>query len=108
MTIGEMREQIAIEQPGSEIDDGYGGIIQGPPIVHPAWARVQNLKGSETVIASRMGGKQPVVITVRWTPDLAAMTTAWAVSNGGRAYDVKSVAVDERGEFIEILAEFTT
>lgn len=110
MTIGEMREYVIIEQPGTEEDDGYGGIKYGPPVEHPAWARVQNLKGSETVIAARLGGRQPVIITVRWTPALAAMITAWKVRHGdtGRVYDVKSVAVDERREFIEILAEFVT
>lgn len=109
-SIGEMRTLVSIEHQGPPGEDQYGGQIPGEWIGDQCWARVQNLKGSETVIASRMGGVQPVVITVRWTPDIAAMTTAWQVRNVelGRAYDIKSVATDERREFIEILAEFQT
>lgn len=110
MTIGEMREQIAIEKYVEGEPDGYGGFLPGTWVTHLAWARVQNLKGSETVIAARLTGVQPVVLSVYWTPDLAAMTTAWRVRNtdSGRVYDVKSVATDERRQFIEILAEYQT
>lgn len=110
MTIGEMREMVTLERYTPGADDGYGGTLPGVWSGYTAWARIQNLKGSETVIAARLGGKQPVMIAVRWTPDLAAMTTAWRARHSDtlREYDIKSVAADEAREFVEILAEYET
>lgn len=110
MTIGQMRELVIPERHVPGEDDGYGNTTPGAWVGSACWARIQPLKGSETVIAARLGGVQPVVIHVRWTPDLVGMTTAWRVrhADSGREYDIKSVAADEGREFIEILAEYTT
>ncbi|RJG44914.1 phage head closure protein [Mesorhizobium sp. DCY119] len=111
MTIGQMQELVVPEQYVAGGDDGYGNPGPGIWTGVEAWARIQPLKGSETVIAARLSGKQPVVIHLRWTPDLSDMTTAWRVrhADSGVIYDIKSVAnMDEKREFLELLAERIT
>lgn len=109
-TIGQMRNEVSLKV-YEGVDDGYGNVVGDWVEKEAAWARIQPLKGSETIIAARLSGVQPVVITVRVTPAIAAMTSAWRVKDtrNDLIYQIKSVAnTDERGEFLEILAELET
>jgi len=108
-TIGQLRERVTVEMEGECVDDGAGNCVPvGWVTIADAWARIQPLKGSETVIAARLTGVQPVVIHVRWTPELSAITPAYRVvhTDTERVYNIKAAAnMDEKREYIEILAE---
>jgi hypothetical protein len=72
------------------------------------WARIQPLKGSEAVVAARLTGIQPAIITVPINPETAPLMSDWRIVHSvtGKVYDVKSFAnMDERGAQWEILAE---
>jgi len=103
------RDLVKVQAEGEWVDDGYGNSVPGGwEDKLQCWARIQPLKGSETVIAAHLTGVQPVVITVPYTPETAAITTAWRVVHvdTGVVYNIKSVAnMDERHEQWEILAE---
>lgn len=90
--------------------DEYGGSIYDEGERPNVWCRIQPLKGSETVIAARLTGVQPFVITVPWDPELARMAPSWtAIDEHGGEYDIKSVAnMDEKRQFMELLAEKKT
>lgn len=109
--VGQRRDRILFKYLADtgETDD-YGNPIVTEFIYGPFWCRVQPLKGSETVIAARLTGKQPVIVTAPWSPAIANMKSDWTMTDdAGKVYDLKSVAnMDERKQFLEILAEVDT
>lgn len=108
VAIGQRRDRITFTYSADMGEtDEYGVPIVTEYEYGPFWCRVQPLKGSETVIAARLTGKQPVVVTVPWSPTIANMKPDWTMTDGdGKIYDIKSVAnMDERKQFLEVLAE---
>ncbi|WP_028748507.1 phage head closure protein [Rhizobium mesoamericanum] len=105
---GDLREVIEF-QTRTEEDDGYGNVVTGPfATVWSAPARIQILRGSETVIAGRLAGKQTIAATIRWQPDVATLTSsAWRAKNGrtGELMNIRSIEPDERKSFVNILCE---
>lgn len=105
-TGGDLREVIEL-QDFVAIDDGYGGQTQTWETVMTAPARIRTLTGGETVIAARLQGTQTLVATVRHQPAMNDVTSAWRAKNGrtGIMYNIRSVTVDERKAFVDILME---
>ncbi|CAN7313765.1 head-tail adaptor protein [Rhizobium rhizogenes] len=104
---GDLREVIEM-QTRELIDDGAGNEQAGPwETQWSAPGRIQILRGSETVMAGRLGGTQTVAITMRWQPEVATLTSAWRAVNGrtGTIYNIRSVEPDERLAFVNILTE---
>jgi len=104
---GDLRE--VIDMQAREIgDDGYGNPVVGPfETVFSAPARVQILRGTETVMAGRLAGKQTIALTMRWQPEFATVTTEWRAVNGrtGDEFNIRSVEPDERKAFVNVLCE---
>lgn len=105
-TTGDLRELVEI-QDYVEIDDGYGGVEYQWQTAFTAPARIQILRGTETVIASRLTGTQVLAITMRWQPAMADVTPAWKAKNGrtGTMYNIRSVEPDERRQWVNLLCE---
>lgn len=104
---GDLREVIEM-QTREEGDDGYGNPTVGDwATFWSAPARIQILRGSETVMAGRLGGKQTVAITMRWQAEFATLDTGWRAKNGrsGEIYNIRSIEPDERKSFVNVLAE---
>ncbi|RVO24099.1 head-tail adaptor protein [Sinorhizobium meliloti] len=104
---GDLRELIEM-QFRTLIDDGFGNEVAGPfATVWSAPARIQILRGGETVMAGRLGGTQIVALTMRWQPEVATITTAWRAVNGrtGEIMNIRSIEPDERRAFVNILTE---
>lgn len=106
------REPVRLEQRGDLTDpfDPDAVIVGGGDWETRAqcWARIKPMTGSETIIAARLTGKQPAIITVPINPETAAMISDWRIvhQHTGKIYEVKSLAdMGERGEQWEILAE---
>ena len=113
MNAGELRELLDFQQRGTG-DDGFGNQIPGAG----PWATtfttagaVKILKGTETVMAGRLAGKQTLLITVRWQPSLAPLQNAAATTvrivdkRTGIKYRIISVEPDARKQWVQILAE---
>ena len=105
---GEMRRRLRFEMRTGPVDDGYGNTVAG------AWtpqftvsAAVKYMLGSESVLAARLEGRQPAVVTVRMSTNTKRITHEW------RAVDVRSGAVfalkepprDPGDGFLEMLTE---
>jgi head-tail adaptor len=106
---GELREVIDLQVRG-DLEDEYGNVSPeaGPyETQFSCPAKIHILRGTETVIASRLAGTQVVAITVRWQPAWDDVTAAWRAVNGrtGVGYNLRSVEPDERKAWINILAE---
>lgn len=65
--------------------------------------------GSETVLASRLSGVQPFLITVRLCEALKPLTTDWRIVDirkPERIFNIKALSnPDERGAYLELLVE---
>lgn len=104
---GDLREVIEM-QTREEGDDGYGNPVSGDwATFWSAPARIQILRGTETVMAGRLGGTQTVAITMRWQPEFATMNSAWRAKNSrtGEVYNIRSIEPDERHAFVNVLTE---
>lgn len=70
-------------------------------------ARIQPLKGGETVQAARMAGRQPVIITVRRDSLTKTIDNAWRAIDARDAtlvWDVSSKIVTEDLVWVEVQA----
>lgn len=102
---GSLSERVAFLQQ-VEGDDGYGGVVVGWQEQWQEPARLQPKLGSEPVVAGRLQGIQPYLLTVRSSTRTRSVTPAWRVRNvrTGVTYNIKTaVNVDERNQWLELL-----
>jgi SPP1 family predicted phage head-tail adaptor len=103
---GDLRHEIKLERQVTT-PDGAGGSTTTWQEVITTPARIKVLKGGETVMAGRLQGTQTVVVTLRNQPGLGDADSTWRLTStrSGRVYDIKSITPDERGAWLDILAE---
>ena len=101
------RKQVLAYETRLEIDDGAGNPVSGP------WteqfkmsAQVHPLRGTEAVMASRLQGIQPYLVTVRFS----ATTTAAIATDGrlcdtrtGTTYNITSAVPREKRDYVDVL-----
>jgi hypothetical protein len=74
-------------------------------------AQVQRLRGGEEVMAGRLAGKKPTLITVRLDPQSAQIDTDWRAQDvlpdegRGQMFAVKDVTRTKDRRFVDILCE---
>lgn len=90
--------------------DGYGGEKIGfadPGVAFKTWAHVRYLRGGESVQASRLRGRQPVVVTIRACASARGITTEHRMRDlrTGTAYNIRAIVPTEDRKFLEITAE---
>lgn len=108
MQAGKLRHRLRFEARGGQDPDEHG-------IAESDWAEqftvaaaVQPTFGGEAVTAARLEGRQPMIITVRASPDTRQITTDWRATDihSGDVLNIRSVAdPDDRRQWIEMLAE---
>jgi SPP1 family predicted phage head-tail adaptor len=104
---GELRERVTFSRRAA-VDDGHGNTVSGPwTDEFTVWARVRHLRGGEEVMASRLSGRQPVVLTVRRSPESEGVTTDWRATDAasGEVYNIRSVTPDEERAYFDLLCE---
>jgi SPP1 family predicted phage head-tail adaptor len=110
MSAGMLRERLAFERRATG-DDGYGN--EGP---FGDWERqfechagARPLRGSETVIAARLQGVQPYILTVRMSSNTRQVDASWRavdLNDPKRIFNIKTAAdPDGKNRWIEMLAE---
>lgn len=106
MSSGELRERIAFDLV-AESDTTYGIVAGDWDEQFTRAARIRPLRGSEPVIAQRLSGVQPVVITVRSDPETRLITSAWRArdARAGTHYQIRAVTPDEKRRYIDLLCE---
>jgi SPP1 family predicted phage head-tail adaptor len=110
---GEMKHWIAFDKredltAGSPQDDGFGNTEGDWQEQFVIAAGLKPLKGGEDVLASRLTGKQPVIIWIRASARTRTITTAWRARDArdGTVYNIRT-ATDMEGDrmFIDLLCE---
>lgn len=107
MAAGPLNQRWRFEK-RSESADGYGNTVSTWSAQFTAWTGRRDLRGGEGVMASRLEGKQPAILTVRAaTSTTRTITTDWrAVNvNTGQVMNVRSVTETPDRKFIEMLCE---
>lgn len=109
---GALRERLHFQRRGDG-NDGMGGVIPGAGEFETAFTVSGGLRprtGSEAVMAARMAGRQPYILTVRWSRRMLDVTTAWQVvgaRNPNRVLNIISPLADPDGrhQWLECLVE---
>lgn len=105
---GELRESITF-QSREEVDDGYGNQVSGDwADQFTVAANFKPLRGTETVMAARLAGSQPYVVTVRQSELTRQVRPEWRfidARNTGREFNIRAIHdPDGRNAWFEILA----
>jgi len=105
-TPGQLRESVALSA-YEGVDDGYGNIVGDWVVKATVPARIVGMKGSEAVLAGRLEGVQPYIITIRNAVPAAGVTTEWKAANArtGLEFAIRSIITDERGAYADLLCE---
>ena len=106
MPAGELRERVAFDE-RTTTDDGYGGTVGGFVEQFSAAARIRPLKGGEQVLAARLTGTQPVIITVRYSSATKRIASDWRARDvrSSVVYAIKSIMnTDEKKRYLDIMA----
>ena len=108
---GSLREQIRFER-RVETNDGYGNTIGSwATFVAGVAASVVPVRGTEEIIAGKLTGTLPIIISTRWQAALAEgedrLTTADRAVNArsGDAYDIRSIEADPRRQWLTLTCE---
>jgi len=102
---GALNHRVDFQKPVTG-DDGHGGVVVSWATQFSVACRLVPKLGGEDVMAQRMQGKQPYILTVRSSSETRQIGTSWRARNArtGTLYAIKSVAnVDERGAYLDLL-----
>lgn len=106
---GALRERLHLQSRGT-MDDGFGNQIPGGDFEtrFTVSGHLHPLRGSETVIASRLEGRQPYILTVRATEATRQVDETWQVVdalNTTRTFSITAPPADPDGknQWLEIL-----
>lgn len=102
----DLRQRVAFESQEQEASD-YGAVASAWTEQFTRRARIRYLKGSEPVLAQRLVGVSPVVITVRSDHLTRTVDASWRLrdSNSGTLFNIRSITPDERRAYIDILCD---
>lgn len=102
----ELVERVAFEEP-VEMPDGQGGVENGWAPRFECRAAYQRLRGSETVQAARLAGRQPTVIRVRSSEATREAGTNWRIvdQRTGETFNIRSSEITADRKHVEFLAE---
>lgn len=87
------------------VDDGYGNTTGDFSEVFRSAAGIVGLKGGEAVQASRLEGRQPYLLTIRYSAAAAQITTDWRCRDirGGKTYAVTTHVPRPRKDYIDMI-----
>lgn len=106
MKAGTLRERFAFDK-RAESSDGAGNTVADFAWQFTRSASRDFLRGGETVMASRLEGRQPVIIAVRADSATRLVTADWRCRdmNSGEAFNIRSVQPSSDRSMIEFLCE---
>lgn len=106
MSAGRLYERVRFEKP-FRTSDGYGGFEDGWETQFTLGAHYTWLRGTETVLAARLEGRQPTVIRVRASSDTRGITTDWRAvdERSGEIFNIRSIIETDNRAYFDITAE---
>lgn len=106
---GDLVNSVAFDAPHLQAD-GYGGVVDAfddPSAAYKCRAKFVYLRGGESVMASRLTGKQPVIVTIRSSEAARQITPEWRMRDvrSGVEYNIRSVEPSEDRAWLQMLCE---
>jgi SPP1 family predicted phage head-tail adaptor len=100
--IGELRDQLALEQPIRSAETGGGAIITWS-VVSQVWAKVVPTTGGEKVVADGVRERITHEVLIRYRPGVNA---TMRLSGEGRTFEIKAAFdIEERKRWLRLLCE---
>jgi head-tail adaptor len=106
-TAGKLDYRVAFDAPQGSVTATGGQVTAWVEQIAGVWAGFRFLRGSETVIAARLVGRQPVVVTLRASAAAQAITTEWRMRDlrSGVVYAVRSIVRSDDRAYLELTCE---
>ncbi|MDK1489374.1 head-tail adaptor protein [Sinorhizobium sp. 7-81] len=106
MTAGRMQSIFRFDN-RSEVEDGFGNTVGNWIEVFRGAAEVTYLRGSETVMAARLTGKQPAILKIRSSEKSRSLTTDYRAvdARSGTEFAIRAVTPTSDRLYLEILVE---
>ncbi|WP_275790549.1 phage head completion protein [Pararhizobium gei] len=116
---GQMIYSVAFDRPQMQ-DDGHSGVIEGWSPDDQAvkeYAAFRFLRGGETVMAARLSGRQPIVVTVYDNAQTRQIDETWRMRNArnggfdgdgnwtGTEFNIRAIVPTDDQQFLEITVE---
>jgi head-tail adaptor len=108
---GSLRYRIKFSE-RDDVEDEYGNVSLAWIERFTVSANITAKVGGEAVDAARLAGRQPVVLTVRRSPDTRLVTTDWKATEveNGTEFNIRTaidpfVGDSQHGIWIEMIAE---
>jgi head-tail adaptor len=104
---GELIERVAFDK-RALVDDGYGNTIAGDwEEQFQQHAEFQFLPGSETVMASRLASREPMLARIRISDQARQIGIDWQMRDmrQGKAYNIRDITYDNSRSVIDLLLE---
>ena len=106
---GDLVHSVAFDAPAQQTD-GYGGVIDGfadPAQAYKCRAKFVFLRGGESVLSSRLTGKQPVIVIIRISTAARMISPEWRMRDvrTGVEYNIRSIEPTEDRAWLKMLCE---
>jgi SPP1 family predicted phage head-tail adaptor len=103
---GKLDERVAFDA-RTDASDGAGNFKDVWTETYRCAAGILDLKGGESIVASRLQGVKPAVITVRTCAATTAVTADFRVRDlrAGTVYNIRDIMPSRRKGFIDFLCE---
>lgn len=106
MRAGELRERFEFQERVAA-SDGYGNEQGAWAARYECAGRRQMLRGGESVMASRLEGRSPAIITIRANSMARAITTDWRARDirSEELWNIRSISPSEKRDYLDLLVE---
>lgn len=104
---GQMKDLMAF-QSREQVSDGYGNRVAGAFVERfRDYAKLTNLRGTETVTAARLDSKNVALMQVRTSEQMGAVTSDWRVVDVRRGieFNIREIHQDRSTATYEMLIE---
>jgi len=103
---GLLNERFRFEKRSSVVD-GYGNFEGAWTSQFTVYGRRQDLRGGETVMAARLTGRAPAILTIYNSLQARTITTDWRAvdTRNGDIWNIRSITRDEDRACLDLLCE---
>lgn len=107
MTSGAMDYRVAFDAATGSVTATGGQVTAWVEQIARVWAAIRFLRGGETVIAARLTGRQPAVVTVRASAATRLITTDWRMRDlrSGEVYAIRAIVPSDDRAYLELTCE---
>lgn len=101
---GELRYRVHCQR-RADVVDGYGNTNGEWQTEFTVAAAYRHLRGGEDVMAARLSGRHPAIITVRASSQSEQVTTDWRLvdARDGTEWAISDVTAETDGQYIALL-----